>query len=485
MPEINQSRSLFVVGDDAQSIYSFRGSKVEIILNFTHEYPQAKEIILNQNYRSTQRILNLAEEILGHNQYQKKKQLFTENIEEIEIIHYQATSEKDEAEFIVKRLYELYVAPKTQSEEPRQPTETLELELEVEMNEFYNQPKEPPSSSHTSNPVSKMFDLYLEPDNLGAPSPLSQPVSWSSWTIPEYSWSDVEALNECVVLYRTHSQSRALEEVFVKYRLPYRLVGGIKFLERKEIKDLVAMLRWLQNRQDKLSLSRFLPLLIDGLGPKTLNKVLTFLEDSSFPLAPKLKQQLEDKLATIDSVLVTSHSLVELIDKLVVVSGYRDYLQQEYGRTPELEARLENLKELASIAREIDQQQTGDLKTKLQAFLEQLALQSSQEATDEASNIPKITLMTLHQSKGLEFETVFLVGVEDNLLPHQNSLFNPEQFAEEVRLAYVGVTRAKKYLHLISCQSRVYFGEVRSNPVSRIFRPFLHKYCHLRRKFNQ
>ena len=121
---------MFVVGDDAQSIYGFRGSKVEIILNFTHEYPQAKEIILNQNYRSTQRILNLAEEILSHNQYQKKKQLFTENIEEIEIIHYQANSEKDEAEFIVKRLYELYVAPKTQSADSGQPTETLELELE-------------------------------------------------------------------------------------------------------------------------------------------------------------------------------------------------------------------------------------------------------------------------------------------------------------------------------------------------------------------
>jgi len=485
MADSKPTRSLFVVGDDAQSIYGFRGSKVEIILNFTQEYPQAKEIILNQNYRSTQKILNLAEAILSQNQFQKKKQLFTENSEDIEIIHYHATSEKDEAEFIVRRLYELYIAPKTNPEESRAQTETSELELEIEIDKLFNQPNQLVKPNHNSSPVSKMFDLYLETDELATPTPLSKPVSWSSWTIPEYNWSEAKELNNCVVLYRTHSQSRALEEVFVKYRLPYRLVGGVKFLERKEIKDLLAMLRWLQNRQDKLSLSRFLPLLIDGLGSKTLNKVLTFLEDPSFPLTPKLQQQLQDKLSAIDSVSATSQSLVELIDKLVVASGYRDYLQQEYGRTPELETRLENLKELTSIAKEFDQQETSELKPKLQAFLEQLALQSSQEDEDNSSNLPKITLMTLHQSKGLEFETVFLVGVEDNLLPHQNSLHNPEQLAEEVRLAYVGVTRAKKYLHLISCQSRVYFGEVRSNPVSRIFRPFLHKYCRLRNKFNQ
>ncbi len=482
MSDLNQARSLFVVGDDAQSIYSFRGSKVEIILNFIQEYPQAKEIILNQNYRSIQKILDLAEDILSQNRFQKQKQLFTENPEDVEIIHYHATSEKDEAEFIVKRLYELYLAPKSNPEEPKAPTEIPELELELEVDELINESNQ--LANPNPNPVSKMFDLYLEPDNLGAPSPLSAPVSWSSWNIPEYDWSTVVELNNCVVLYRTHSQSRALEETFVKYRLPYRLVGGVKFLERKEIKDLIAMLRWLQNHQDKLSLSRFLPLLIDGLGPKTLSKVLTFLEDPSFPLAPKIQQQLKDKLSTIDSVLATSQSLVELIDKLVVISGYRDYLQQEYGRTPELESRLENLKELASIAKEVDRQPEVDINTKLSLFLEQLSLQGSQEAEDSQDNIPKITLMTLHQSKGLEFETVFLVGVEDSLLPHQNSLHNPEQLAEEVRLAYVGVTRAKKYLHLTSCQSRVYFGEVRSNPVSQIFRPFLHKYCRSRTKFN-
>ncbi len=463
-------RSLFVVGDDAQSIYGFRGSKVEIILNFEKEYLNTKEIVLNQNYRSTQPILDLAEQILTHNQHQKKKHLFTDNKEQIEVIHYHATSERDEAEFIIKRLHELYGEPK----EINHQTQDSELELELDEVFEMNTPS-PKSQPVSTNPISKMFDVYLETEEFS--SPTSQSVSWSSWQLPQYNWKTIQKLNDCVVLYRTHSQSRSLEEVFLKYNLPYRLVAGVKFLERKEIKDVLSILRWLNNNEDKLSLSRFLPLLLDGVGTKTLEKIMAFLEDETYPLPLKNQQQVNDLFFKMQSVWSDSNTLAELVKKVIYVSEYDRYLKQQYPNKDEFAARMENINELYSLILPFDQDETVAIQDRLKAFLDKIALMSSADDHQQTEDTPKINLMTLHQSKGLEFETVFLVGVEDSLLPHQNSLLDPNGFAEEVRLAYVGVTRAKKYLHLVSCQSRIQFGQVKSNPISRIFRPFLDKYC--------
>lgn len=470
----NTSRSLFVVGDDAQSIYGFRGSKVEIILNFEKEYPRTKEIILNQNYRSTQPILDLAEQILTHNPKQKKKDLFTENTKKVEVIHYHASSDRDEAEFVIKKLYELY-SPKeslineVQLEEKRD----IIFEADENLDSFSSLQSKKPNS----NPISNMFDVYLETEEFSSPTPTSGSVSWNSWQVPSYNWGNMPELNDCVILYRTHSQSRSLEETFLKYGLPYRLVAGVKFLERKEIKDVLSMLRWLNNGEDRLSLARFLPLVLEGVGAKTMEKILAFLDDETYPLAPKYQQQLLDLFFKLQSLWSSNSSLVDLTKELIYTSNYIRYLKLEFPNKEEYESRVENINELYSLMLPFDQDESLDISDKLKAFLDKISLMTTAEESSQDIENAKISLMSLHQSKGLEFETVFLVGVEDSLLPHQNSFLDPNGFAEEVRLAYVGVTRAKTNLYLVSCQSRVQFGQIRANAISRIFRPFLDRYC--------
>lgn len=462
----NQDRSLLVVGDDAQSIYGFRGSKIEIILNFEREYPNTKEVVLNQNYRSTQAILDLAEKILTHNPFQKKKDLFTENPEQVDVRYYLARSEKDEAEYIIKQIYNTYVEPKNLTEQ------TSELSLEVEeyfeKPELFLKPKEKQADS-----VSNMFDVYLEMDDF-RPTGFSN-YSPDSWSVPEYDWSKIEDLNNCVVLYRTHSQSRSIEETFLKYQVPYRLVSGVKFLDRKEVRDVISLLKSVANPEDTINYSRWLPLVTTGIGAKTLDKINAFIRDNSYPLAPKYQQIISEINQKIEKLKQAHTSITKFTKELLLGLGYHNYLKQEYPLVEERQAREENIGEIYSLMLPYEEQE-GDLLTKLSQFLEQISLMSGlDEAEDD--NTPKISLMSLHQSKGLEFETVFLVGLEDGLLPHQNSLLEPGGFAEEVRLAYVGVTRAKKYLHLLAADSRIQFGQIKANPVSRIFRPFLDTAC--------
>jgi superfamily I DNA/RNA helicase len=504
------SRSLFVVGDDAQSIYAFRGSKVEIILNFEQVYPGCKEIILNQNYRSTQAILDLAEKVLTHNPHQKKKELFTDNPENIQVSYYLARNERDEAEYIVRQLHEQYVLNNYASQDattliqsnfdqdrlassfdpnlanPNSSIDASELTLEVD--DFFDHPqmfqKDQPTtsfgkSSAGEDPISTMFDVYLDNSEFSGTSSFMN-YHPSSWNVPEYNWANLQKLNDCAVLYRTHSQSRSLEETFLRYRLPYRLVSGVRFLDRKEIKDVIAILKFMVNGADSVSLSRFLPLVMDGVGPKTLEKILAYLDDSNYPLAPKYQEQILDLLQKMHTLWGTHDSLIDLTKELLVVSGYARYLKNEYPNKEEFNARLENIGELYSLMLPFDGDKTEPLQVRLQNFLGQIMLMSTLDQT-ETDDTPKINLMSLHQSKGLEFETVFLVGVEDGLLPHQNSFLEPGGMEEEVRLAYVGVTRAKKFLHLISADSRVQFGQIKANPVSRIFRPFLDSHA-VRRK---
>jgi DNA helicase-2/ATP-dependent DNA helicase PcrA len=461
-------RSLFVVGDDAQSIYGFRGSKVEIILNFDKEYPKSKEVVLNQNYRSTQAILDLAEKVLSHNPHQKKKQLFTENPELVKVRYYLADNERDEAEYIIRQLYNHYVTDEKSKTETKI---TVDKNLEIE---FIPDNQAEKTVKKSSDPISSMFDVYLETEEF-APTSFSS-YNPNSWQVPSYNWETVNKLNDCVILYRTHAQSRSLEETFLKYHLPYRLVSGTRFLDRKEIRDVIAILKFMANGEDKFSLARFLPLVMDGVGPKTMEKIFSYLEDYEYPLAPKYQGNLLELFSALQFSWQEHDNLIDLTKSALSSSGYLKYLQKAYPIKEERDARMENIGEIYSLMFPFDEDKTVDLSTRLRSFLEQISLMSKLDDNEE-ENSPKINLMSLHQSKGLEFETVFLVGVEDGLLPHQNALFNPQELEEEVRLAYVGVTRAKKFLHLISTDSRVQYGQIKANPVSRIFRPFLDSHC--------
>ncbi|MBC7472533.1 MAG: UvrD-helicase domain-containing protein [candidate division SR1 bacterium] len=467
---LEKEKSLFVVGDDAQSIYGFRGSKIEIILNFQDEYPGTKEVVLNQNYRSVQPILDLAEKVIAHNPNQKKKDLFTNNREVVDVHYYVARNDRDEAEFILRKLQELYI--NEQKADIKKVKSSSELIFEADENSYitkdYTKSKD---FVKKKDPISSMFDIYLESDdNFGiSRTGLYDPYSWQ---VPEIKWKEIKKLDEVVILYRTHSQSRSIEEVLLKHNVPYKLVSGTRFLDRKEIKDIIAMLKFLANGSDRVSMGRFLPLIMDGVGPKTLGKMIAYLDDFDYPLAPKYAQMLMDLIEKMQRCWTTNSTLIELTKELLTITGYMKYLKSEYPVKDEFEARVENIGEIYSLMFPFDEDKEMPLTEKLNQFLAAVMLMSSLEM-DEADDVPKISLMSLHQSKGLEYETVFLVGVEDGLLPHQNSFFEVGGMEEEVRLAYVGVTRAKKHLYLTSAESRIQFGQIKANPISRIFRPFL------------
>jgi DNA helicase II / ATP-dependent DNA helicase PcrA len=447
---MTDTRSLFVVGDDAQSIYGFRGSKVELILGFNKVFPNANEIILNQNYRSNQAILDLAEKILTLNPNQKRKDLFTDNPENNQVFFYLARSDKDEAEYIIRALKKQYV------EEDKAVLHD-EQDDEIRLDESDSQ------IVIEKSPVSSMFDFYLS----GATTKFDP----KSWSIQKTDWTKVDELNDCAVLYRTHGQSRSLEEVFLKSGLPYKLVSGTKFLDRKEIKDVLAVLKYISNASDTISLSRFLPLIMKGVGPKTLTKILDYLQNNEAEIKDDLKRRVEVLQNMFISSLTVETSLIEFTKNLLEKIGYFSYLRSEYPQKEMHLARLENVGELYSLMLkfEID---GFDVTTRLNNFLAEISLMTNQDNSTDIDT-PKISLMSLHQSKGLEYETVFLVGVEDGILPHNNSLMEPDGISEEVRLAYVGVTRAKKYLHVISAESRITFGQIQANPISRIIRPFI------------
>jgi DNA helicase II / ATP-dependent DNA helicase PcrA len=468
--QIDNDRSLFVVGDDAQSIYAFRGSKIEIILNFNDEYPNTKEVVLNQNYRSVQPILDLAEKVIAHNPNQKKKDLFTDNREVVDVHYYVARNDRDEAEFILRKLQELYITEqKVDIKEVEGTSElTFTPDEDSDTSTGYTKSKD---FLQKKDPISTMFDVYLESDDdFGiSRTGLYDPYSWQ---VPEIKWKEVKKLDEVVVLYRTHSQSRSIEEVLLKHNVPYKLVSGTRFLDRKEIKDVIAMLKFLANGSDRVSMGRFLPLVMDGVGPKTLEKMIAYLDDFDYPLSPKYAQMLMDLIEKMQRCWTTNTTLIELTKELLTISGYMRYLKSEYPVKDEFEARVENIGEIYSLMFPFDEDKEMGLTKKLNQFLAAVMLMSSLEM-DEADDVPKVSLMSLHQSKGLEYETVFLVGVEDGLLPHQNSFYEVGGMEEEVRLAYVGVTRAKKHLYLTSAESRVQFGQIKANPISRIFRPFL------------
>lgn len=388
----DKHQNICVVGDDAQSIYSFRGANITNILSFEKDYPDAKIIKLEQNYRSTKKILEASNQIISKNPEQKKKVLWTENTDGEGIMLYEAMDEKDEAEWI--------------SQEVRQ--------------------------------------LIL---NNVSPS-------------------------EIAVLYRTNAMSRNLEEALLTANVNYRIVGGVRFYNRAEVKDVLGYLRILINPDDLIGLQRIINVPKRGVGAKTIEKfnnlanqqkkgLLRYLLDTQKTNPEELPKSLQEFARIVNKLidLSSKQPVSELIEDVIEFTGYKVELQQ----TSEGEARLENIQELKSLAKKFDQL---DYLTGLEKFLEEVALiESSYEATKDEEE--HITLMTVHAAKGLEFEYVFIAGMEENLFPHANSKYDPQELAEERRLAYVAVTRAKKQVYVSYAESRMYFGSRNLNPLSR------------------
>ncbi|MFC4684786.1 DNA helicase PcrA [Exiguobacterium sp. s149] len=392
--------NLCVVGDSDQSIYRWRGADIANILTFEKDYPSAHVILLEQNYRSTKRILEAANGVIQNNSGRKDKQLWTENVEGEKLLLHVASDDRDEAFFI----------------------------------------------------INQMKELRQEGIDYG----------------------------EMAVLYRTNAQSRGLEEMLLKSNIPYKMVGGTKFYERKEIKDILAYLRLIANPDEDISFVRVVNEPKRGIGAATVDKLGDFAGMQGVSLmeairdielsgiAPRTATKLtEFRQLMVDLRQMADYlSISELIEEVLKKSGYEEMLKIE--KTLEAESRLENLQEFLSVAQNFEKE--SDEQT-LVAFLTDLTLVSDLDTLEEVDELHQVTLMTLHSAKGLEFPVVFLIGMEEGLFPHSRALNDPEEMEEERRLAYVGITRAEKRLYLTRAQSRMLYGRFQNNPESR----FLHE----------
>ncbi len=445
---VEKNRNIFVVGDDAQSIYGFRGANMQNILDFSRDYPDAKVIMLEQNYRSTQNILDAASKIIRLNTFQYEKKLWTENAGGQKIQLYEARDETDEAEFVVERILN-HNAPFAPSYLKRG-----EGELVYESEE------------------TPIFNRLLK--NKGVSR---IPIQNTTYQIPD-------TLNDFVVLYRTHAQSRAFEEALLKTGIPYQIVGGIKFYERKEIKDVLAYLRLILNPRDLVSLSRVINQPPRGIGRaafREISKVLPKYDYSFLRILRNLDEvDLQNRAISgakdffntmIQALkLQKTKSILGLMRLLVVRSGYKDSI---LDGSLEGQTRWENIEELFNVAAKY---QKKPWEEGLPSFLEEVALMTDLDNMEVESD--KLTLMTLHSAKGLEFENVFFVGLEEGLLPHSRSFNSPEELAEEIRLAYVGMTRAKKNLFLSYAKTRQSYGELKRAVPSRIIKAIPNSLLH-------
>lgn len=403
-------RNFFVIGDDYQSIYGWRQADIQNILDFEKDYPEAVVITLDQNYRSTQNILDAAQGVIEKNTKQRKKKLWTAGERGEKIARIQTSDESTEARFVAETAKRL----------------------------------------------------------LG---------------------SDTEKALSVAVLYRTNAQSRSLEEAFLRVSLPYKIVGGVKFYQRKEIKDMISLVRFFVNPNDFLALERILGALKTGIGKATLEKWNTaartlgesytsILYHSEFEshsgLSPRKIIQLKNFTAPFEALQEeiksrTDMSLPVFLERLAAVTDYRKKL---LDGTPEGEDREENVRELYSVATKFTDL---DLVSALHAFLEEVALVSD---TDElASEEGLIQVMTVHAAKGLEFDVVFVVGLEEGIFPHSRSALSQAELEEERRLMYVALTRAKKHLYLLFSDERVLYGMTQMNPPSRFLEEIPEELC--------
>ncbi len=378
-----KSRKITCVGDDSQSIYSFRGANYKNILNFEKDYKDAKTILLEENYRSTSTILDAANQVIKNNTQRKDKNLWTSRGQGEKIKYYRAYNERDEAQYVIRKIKELRN-------------------------------------------------------------------------------KDVE-YKDIAVLYRTNAQSRVLEEEMLKENMPYRVIGSFYFYSRKEIKDLIAYLRLIHNSKDNVSLLRVINTPKRGIGLRTIENLTAQADENNTSIYEAISSGKElqfknmiEKLKEISEEL----TLTELIDKVLDASGMREELESE--KTLESEVRLENLEEFKSITKSFEEREG---LVSLEDFLLEISLISDVEEYKDDPN--RISLMTVHSVKGLEFDHVFVVGMEEGIFPHMNSLMETSELEEERRLCYVAITRAKDDLHLVNARRRTLFGKEQINPVSR------------------
>ncbi|WP_444310253.1 DNA helicase PcrA [Megasphaera sp.] len=390
-------RNICVVGDADQSIYAWRGADIRNIIDFTRDYPDAASIKLEQNYRSTKTILHAANAVIDNNESRPKKTLWTENPTGNKIIHYQAQTEHDEADYIAGVIYNRH------------------------------------EISH-------------------------------------------EPYGDMAILFRTNAQSRVLEEKLMRYAIPYTMVGGTKFYDRKEIKDVLAYLRLLYNPEDSLSLTRIINVPKRNIGATTMEHVAAYAEaqgislfealssTDEIPVTKRAKASLQNSAATICDLLndIEGQAGLSLIETVIKQTGYGDMLDKEAEHDPQGESRKENVGEFLSVAKDyMDSNPEGNL----QDFLENVALVS--DVDDFESSDSKVTLMTLHAAKGLEFPVVFLTGLDEGLFPHSRTLMDPAQVEEERRLAYVGITRAERQLYVTNAVTRTMYGRISAYMPSR------------------
>ncbi len=387
-------RNLCVVGDPDQSIYSWRSADLRNILSFEREFPDARVVMLEQNYRSSKTILKAATQVITVNALRKDKDLWTQNDDGKPVVLTECLNEKEEAQFVV----------------------------------------------HTVEKLVRNEKLRY---------------------------------GDCAVLYRINAQSRTIEESLMRFGVPYRLIGGTRFYRRQEIKDIVAYLRVLNNPHDSISLSRIINTPGRGIGQGTLNKLQTWAIEREVSLYEALSQIVQEKdlaarasnaltrfLEILNKLIEKSRdtSLPELIDEVLLQTAYRTYLlENENG-----EDRWQNVLELRGVAAEYADLAPGE---ELSAFLEKVSLVSDVDEMD--TSFDAVTLITLHQAKGLEFPAVFIVGMEDGVLPYRKSFDDPADMEEECRLCYVGITRAQRYLFLSRAHRRSLFGNGLANPPSR------------------
>ncbi|MEJ7442611.1 DNA helicase PcrA [Staphylococcus warneri] len=396
----NKFKNLCVVGDSDQSIYGWRGADIQNILSFEEDYPDAKTIFLEQNYRSTKTILNAANEVIKNNTERKPKGLWTANTGGDKINYYEATTERDEAEYVVREIMK-----------------------------------------HQRNGK---------------------------------KYSDM------AILYRTNAQSRVLEETFMKSNIPYTMVGGQKFYDRKEIKDLLSYLRVIANSNDDISLQRIINVPKRGVGPSSVEKIQTYAVQNNISMFDALgevdfiglsKKVTQECIAFYEMIqnLIKEQEFLEIseiVEEVLVKSGYRDMLDRE--QTLESRSRLENLDEFMSVPKDYEEN-TPLEEQSLINFLTDLSLVAD---IDEADTESGVTLMTMHSAKGLEFPIVFIMGMEESLFPHIRAIKSDDdhEMEEERRICYVAITRAEETLYITNATTRMLFGSSQSNMPSRFLK---------------
>ncbi len=394
-----QHKNLCVVGDDDQSIYSWRGADIGNILNFEKDFPGAKVIKLEQNYRSTQTILDAANSVIRNNFARKSKRLWTENESGSSILHYNAMDEWGEASFITSEIQRL-------------------------------------------------------------------------------SFEEQRPLRDFAILYRTNAQSRVLEEACMTRGVPYKIIGGFRFYDRKEVKDIIGYLRVIQNPGEDVSLQRIINIPKRGIGNTTLERIKEYARDNSSSvydalldidfiegIGAKAQRSIKDFVRLMTELMAAAETkaISGLLRDVMDKSGYLKDLEKDQDE--DSISRAENIKELLSATLEFEEKNP---EAALEDFLASLSLMSDIDSVDEDRD--SIIMMTLHSAKGLEYPVVFMSGMEEGVFPSQRSYYEEKQMEEERRLMYVGITRAKKKLYLTSAFERTMFGNTSYNITSQFIK---------------